>query len=199
VRKNICIIVGGLLFAAAVSLLVLLLQETKVIASHIPLFVTIIIVLFIATIAIYIYGFWPIKKGREEGQGATQIYDMEMGEHITQIKDVLKAWRGQLQSLADKRNPKDIDAVRNDTIEFQYARQHCPSLGRIYPEFLIYVGLWENDTKKLESKQEIKKSRGYLRDRIKSVIGAIDKSLKSHEYTKNRCGGCPQNIIRPPS
>ena len=84
--------------------------------------------------------------------------------------------------------------MRNDTIEFQYAQQHCPSLKGMHSKLLISAGLYENDLR-LRSKQEIKKSKEWLRGKIKSVIEAIDKSLKSYEYTKNPCGGCPQDII----
>ena len=66
------------------------------IASNVPLFVVIIIVLFVAAIVIGIYGFWPPKKGEKDEQSATQIHDMEMGEHISKIKEILTIWRRQL-------------------------------------------------------------------------------------------------------
>jgi hypothetical protein len=77
-RRNICIIIGGLLFAAAIGLLILVLQETKMIAGHVPLFATIIIVLFVATIGIYVYGFWPVKKSEKDGQGATPKIPLDL-------------------------------------------------------------------------------------------------------------------------
>lgn len=129
-----------------------------------------------------------------ENKTATHIYDADMGEHIAQVKDVLEEWKKQLQSLYKDKKLKKLDAVKNDTIEFQYAEQHCPSLKGIYSQLLISTGLYENDLGRLKSKQEIRKSKEWVRGKIKTVIEAIDKSLKSYEYTKNSCGGCPQNI-----
>ena len=134
-----------------------------------------------------------------EAETATYIYDAEMGEHITQVRNALKEWKEQLQSLVRKRNLKNLDAVRNNTIEFEYAQQHCPSLRGVYPHLLIYAGFYENDLGKLRSKQEVKRSRELLRGKINLVIKAIDKSLKSHEYTKKSCDGCPRNIIEQSS
>ncbi|MGD0355802.1 MAG: hypothetical protein ABSB31_10290 [Dehalococcoidia bacterium] len=162
----------------------------------------------IATLAV-IYVAFRVYKISPKVMTATQLYDLEMGKHRSTIERVLATWKKQLHALSKKDRLKYDDfalEIERDGY-FRFALTHCPSLNNEYATFLIGIGLYQQKFKQLEElkkkqqstqkiETEIKNDRSPFERRIKSQIELIDKSLRSLEYEKNRCPGCPTNMAK---
>ena len=128
---------------------------------------------------------------------ATQLYDIEQGKHISLIKGNLISWGERLEALL-KGNNLNLYPAMNDTQEFIFARQHCPSIDGYYSGWLISIGITEyilNDmVAKKANHQDIAEQREIIRTRLKEMVKLINTSITTNEYLRNHCYYCPKKL-----
>lgn len=157
-----------------------------------------LVVVFVLAVGVALYGFYPSFKRRDMESRqlpAGQLYELELGGHLTQVKDTLITMKKDFEKIAKDRKLSKLLLAVNDTEEFKYVKQHCPSIDTGYTGYLLSVGLLENGLKVLisnnASKEDIKEQRELIRSKICEFIGLIDKSILTNEYLKNQCYCCP--------
>ena len=152
------------------------------------------------------YGIQPIITARDKQKATnSQIQDVEMGKHRTRIVELLNIWKEQLSLMIKRTELEDFVANIESDNEFRAILRHCPSVNRKYNELGLARAVCEaklnpisvvngEEIKRRASKQEVAKDKRWLNEKMQSVVKAIEDSLKSNEYTRTRCGWCPQDM-----
>jgi len=143
---------------------------------------------------------------------ASQIFDSDMGKHITKIKNVLETWKQQLcemlnqEKLAELQTGIEIEMINKN--DFAYFLMHCPSLDKKYDGLRAqralfkahmnpYIEIQGKVVRSIASKEDVDKQRKYLNEKMQSLIEAINHSLlTSNEYSKRRCPFCPNDMTK---
>lgn len=148
----------------------------------------------------------PIAKEKQK-ETASQIHNEAMGEHITRIVELLNIWKEQLSLMIEKTELDEIGAEIEKESDFYTILEHCPSVNKKNTELRLSRVICEaklnpislvkgKEIKRRASKQEIAEDKSWLNEKMQLVVDAIEKSLKSSEYTKTRCDWCPRDMLQ---
>jgi hypothetical protein len=154
-----------------------------------------------------------INRIEQPIETASQIFNGDMGKHITKIKNVLEIWKQQLSKMIRRRKlvelRTDIEIKMANKNDFWYFLTHCPSVEKEYEELRARREIYtmhlnpfviHEDGKEIRTepkKEHIAEQRNYLNEAMQSLIETIDHSLSmSNEYSKRRCPFCPNDMTK---
>ncbi len=136
---------------------------------------------------------------------ASQMHDQTMGKHRTRIVELLNTWKEQLSLMIKSDKLDEIVAIIENDEEFRAILDHCPSVKGKYnslgiqrvqfkmhlnPKALVKGEVIPHKA----TEKEIAKNKKFLDEKMRVVIKAIERCLKSNEYTQTKCDWCPKDM-----
>lgn len=119
---------------------------------------------------------------------ASQIYDSDLGRHLSQIEEKLKTWRKQLLKTSNKKGfVSSLQIAIEKQRGFYQVVEHCPSIHKNYEDLRLSRVIYEA---KLKSKSVTSEDDEWLKGRMKALAEAINNCLLDGECLDHSCPIC---------
>ena len=134
--------------------------------------------------------YWWKNKGKKqrEDKPFSQISDLEMGKHVTRIRELLTIFKNELLTkVSEEGHVSNLQVNVEKQRGFYQVWEHCPSIKKEGLDLRLSRILYEA---KLKSNSVVDEDDSHIKGRMKALADAIDNCLSDGEYLGHSCSNC---------
>lgn len=128
------------------------------------------------------------RKKQREDKPFSQISDLEMGKHVTRIRELLTIFKNELLAkVSEEAHVSNLQVNVEKQRGFYQVWEHCPSINKAGLDLRLSRILYEA---KLKSNSVVDEDDSHIKERMKALADAIDNCLSDGEYLGHSCSNC---------